>query len=443
MNQQRASIISSDPDQPRGDEVLILLIDPNIDFATDMKESFDRHSISILIATTAAKGIEYFHTVNPDLVLIEANLPDKSGFDVLIEIEASARKQAIPTAIISSDNLKENRIRAYELGAIDFISKPIDLDIFIPFLLNRVSFRKSIANKLLVDELTGAYNRKQFYITKSSLYNRYKISDESFSAALIDFDLFKEFNKQNGHQKGNEILCSFVQIAQQTLRTKMDVFRIGSDEFVLLIRHKAAQEAASIVEDLAVQMQKKWNITFSAGITEWSPSIHLSGTLLQQADQALQEAKKAGRNSIRVYDEHSVALPQASRLMIHIVDDDAMVRALLERQFSAWTTDAFEVSVKSYNNGFEFTESGWYTPQDFHVVMLDGIMPKMDGLEVLHIVKKKVQSERVLVAMLTDRKNNQDILHALNSGADDYMLKPFHPQEVLARIQRLANRLFQ
>jgi DNA-binding response OmpR family regulator len=69
-------------------------------------------------------------------------------------------------------------------------------------------------------------------------------------------------------------------------------------------------------------------------------------------------------------------------------------------------------------------------------------MPKMDGLEVLHIVKKNVESQRVLVAMLTARKNEQDILHALNSGADDYMLKPFHPQEVLVRIQRLVNRLF-
>jgi DNA-binding response OmpR family regulator len=70
-------------------------------------------------------------------------------------------------------------------------------------------------------------------------------------------------------------------------------------------------------------------------------------------------------------------------------------------------------------------------------------MPKMDGLEVLHIVKKNVESQRVLVAMLTARKNEQDILHALNSGADDYMLKPFHPQEVLVRIQRLVNRLFK
>ena len=428
---------------PPRDEVLILLIDPNIDFVMDMKDSFDRKSISILIATTAAKGIEYFHTVNPDLVLIEANLPDKSGFDVLLEINQIARKLAIPTAIISSDQLKENRIRAYELGAIDFIRKPIDLDIFIPFILNRVSFRKSITNKLLVDELTGAYNRKQFYITKSSLYNRYEISNESFSIALIDFDLFKDFNNQYGHQKGNDVLHSFVQIAQQTLRTKMDVFRFGSDEFVLLIRHKPAIAAAKIVEDIAEQMRELWNITFSAGISEWSPSTHIDGTLLQQADRALQHAKKDGRNSIKVYDENSFASPSASRLMIHIVDDEAIVRALLERQFSAWNTDAFDVSVNSYKDGFEFTESDWYTPQDFHVVMLDGVMPKMDGLEVLHIVKKNVQSERVLIAMLTDRKNNQDILHALNSGADDYMLKPFHPQEVLARVQRLANRLFQ
>lgn len=423
-------------------ETLVLLIDQDMEFVMEMKELFDQDHFSILIATTAAKGIEYFHAANPDLVIIEANLPDMSGFDVLREISDIARSRVIPLAISSRDQLREHQIRAYELGATDFITKPIDPDIFIPFILNRASFKAAITDLILADELTGAYNRKQFYMTTDSLFNRYQLSKESFSIVLIDFDFFKEFNEQNGHQKGNALLVNFVEIVQQFLHTKLDVFRFSSDDFVLLFRHKTALDVAIVVKDIAHIMREQWNITFSAGISEWTTSSDTSGTLLQQADFALKRAKKAGRNTIFVYDEDSFSSPLVSRLMIHIVDDDNIVRAMLERQFSTWVSDTFNISIFSYSDGFEFIESNWYNPHHYHVLLLDGVMPKMDGLEVLHYVKKNVQSERVLVAMLTARKNDQDILHALNSGADDYMLKPFHPQEVLVRIQRLVNRLF-
>lgn len=431
------SINTQDPD-----EKLILLIDQDIEFVMDLKDSFEQLGITILIATTAAKGLEYFHTANPDLVLIEVDLPDQSGFELLQEISDIARSRVIPIAITSSFHPKEYRIRSYQLGAIDFIRKPIDADIFIPFVLNRVAFKSSITNTILTDELTGAYNRNQFYMTASSLFNRYQTSNESFSIALIDFDLFKDFNEQFGNIKGNEVLIDFVQIARQVMQTQIDVFRFGSDEFVLLFRNKLADEAAKITKDIAETILKKWNITFSVGISEWSTATSNNGTLLQQADFALKRAKKASGGSTFIYDEESFSSPLLSRLNIHIVDDDEIVRAMLERQFSTWKSDTFDVHVIGYNDGYEFTQSNWYTPHDYHVLLLDGVMPKMDGLEVLHIVKKNVESQRVLVAMLTARKNEQDILHALNSGADDYMLKPFHPQEVIVRIQRLVNRLF-
>lgn len=424
------------------DEKLILIISQDIDFVMNLKDSFDQYKISILIATTASKGIEYFHTTNPDLVIIEVSLPDTNGFDVLQEINDLARSRVIPIAITSTEQSRENRIRSYELGATDFIQKPLDQEVFIPLILNRVSFKASIMTKILADELTGAFNRKQFHTTATSLYNRYRTSNESFSIALVDFDLFKAFNLEHGYQKGNDVLVYFVQLAQQILHTKMDVFRFGSDDFVLLFRHKTAVEAAKILLEIADTMKNQWDITFSVGITAWSPATNNNSTLLQQADQALKRAKKIGGDAIFVYEEETFAQPLKSSLKIHIIDDDAIVRAMLERQFLAWTSDTFHINVFSYNDGFEFTESDWFSPNEYHVLLVDGVMPKMDGLEVLHLVKKNFHSERVLVAMLTDRKNDQDILHALNSGADDYMLKPFHPQEVFVRIQRLVNRLF-
>ncbi len=424
------------------DEKLILVIDSNMGFVMELKELFDENHISILIATTAAKGLEYFHTANPDFVIIEANLPEMSGFELLHEINEIARSRFIPLAITSSNSSREYYSRAYELGAIDFIKKPIDVDIFVPYVYNRVAYKEAMIDKIFADRLTGAYNRQQFDVMIDALIMRHHSVTELFSIARIDFDLFNEYRELNGPQKSADVLIDFVKIAQKFLQSKMDVFRFSNDEFVLLFRHKTAHDVRSSIQDIAELMRIQWGITFCAGITEWDASTEDPESFLEQANYTLQQAKKSGTDNYLVYSEDLYHTPLVRRLMIHIIDDDDIVRAMLERQFSSWKSDSFDIHIVSYSQGYDFIESNWYTPHDFHVLLLDGVMPKMDGLEVLHNIKRLIHTERVLITMLTARKHDQDILHALNSGADDYMTKPFHPQEVLVRIQRLVNRLF-
>ena len=76
-------------------------------------------------------------------------------------------------------------------------------------------------------------------------------------------------------------------------------------------------------------------------------------------------------------------------------------------------------------------------------MVLDIIMPKMDGLEVLSHVRSQYPHDNIVVSMLTSRNNESDIVLALKSGADDYIVKPFYAQEVVARVQRLTKRMFQ
>lgn len=76
------------------------------------------------------------------------------------------------------------------------------------------------------------------------------------------------------------------------------------------------------------------------------------------------------------------------------------------------------------------------------MILLDGVMPKMDGLEVLNHVRSYYPHENIVISMLTSRNNESDIVHALKSGADDYIIKPFYAQEIVARVQRLTMRMF-
>ncbi|MNE91397.1 Transcriptional activator protein CopR [compost metagenome] len=67
-------------------------------------------------------------------------------------------------------------------------------------------------------------------------------------------------------------------------------------------------------------------------------------------------------------------------------------------------------------------------------------MPELDGLEVLKQLRSRYPEVNILVIMLTGRNNQQDIIHALQLGADDYVVKPFHLPELLTRVERLAHR---
>lgn len=113
----------------------------------------------------------------------------------------------------------------------------------------------------------------------------------------------------------------------------------------------------------------------------------------------------------------------------------------MTHQFQAWEPESIaKVKVSSYSNGPQFLQSDWYAPEEKFIILLDGIMPELDGLEVLERIRGSYPEVNILVIMLTGRNDQRDIIHALQMGADDYVIKPFHLPELLIRIERLAHR---
>ncbi|PXA85306.1 response regulator [Caulobacter sp. D4A] len=122
---------------------------------------------------------------------------------------------------------------------------------------------------------------------------------------------------------------------------------------------------------------------------------------------------------------------QASSPSVLIADDDALLREILEHKLSM---AGYEVSV--FEDGRAVLEAARAArPQ---VVVLDGMMPIIDGFEVLRRMKGDNALRDIPVVMLTALKGRNDIVTALNLGAADYLPKPFDPDELLARLFRIA-----
>ena len=115
---------------------------------------------------------------------------------------------------------------------------------------------------------------------------------------------------------------------------------------------------------------------------------------------------------------------------ILVVDDDPLIRTLVEHKLRL---RGFEViSAESGEEGLRQA-----TAKRPDLIVLDAMMPELDGLEVLHRLKQDAVTASIPVIMLTARKQERDIVSALSSGARDYLVKPFMPEELIMRIRNL------
>ncbi|MET1029405.1 diguanylate cyclase [Domibacillus tundrae] len=425
----------------------ILVIDDDVEFASFIKETLEENGVQVVIALTGKRGVELFYTLQPHMVIVDVQLPDMSGFDILTQIGDIARSRYVPVTLISVDGKIENQIRALEMGAMDFIPKPLDITVFVPYILNRLKNKFAIWQSTLTDELTGAGNRRQFTQTLSQMSSLAERKRHTYTLVMLDLDYFKKVNDRYGHPAGDDVLRIFSSLVLKMKRETDYFFRYGGEEFALILVDTTPQEAVVLIERIRSKMAEitftvppfdPFSVTFSAGASEYRIN---EATVLNEADQALYKAKRNGRNQSVIYEIDSGDVKR--HLNIMIVDDDLLVRKMLSKQFSGWKPNEIDVVIHEYPDGISFLESDWYKSDENYMILLDGIMPKMDGMEVLINIRKQFPDDNIVVSMLTARTNEADIVLALKSGADDYIVKPFHPQEVVARVQRLTKRMFK
>lgn len=427
----------------------ILLIDDDVELVAYLKESLEKQSYYVSIALTAERGLKIFYESKPDLILLDILLPDISGIEVLNQIIGKAKKERIPIIIISGEYSKEMQIQAYSLGVMDFLQKPVDIDLFLVLIRNRFQLKREWQESIIVDELTGAFNRKHFNQTMKQLISDFKRSKRIFSLALIDLDHFKKINDTYGHLIGDEVLQIFSQLVQNSLRAGDTFCRYGGEEFAVFLPNTSADSALLVIERIQERFyaseffgkNETFHVTFSSGITEITNGDNIADKLVEEADKALYASKYAGRNQTTLYNDQLSVKKLDSKLNVIIVDDDALIRRIVSTQFADWKPgNITEVKVSNYANGLDFLQSDWYSVDEKYIILLDGVMPDLDGVEVLERIRKNYPEINILVIMLTGRNNQTDIVHALQMGADDYVVKPVHLPELLSRIERLAHR---
>jgi len=350
--------------------------------------------------------------------------------------------------VISIENNRNSRIKAYQLGADDFIEKPIDVEEFIVRVDRHLRRKQLFDQSVLIDELTQVYNRKFLEDSFIRSTNELKRVNSYFTIAVLDLDFFKKVNDTYGHIAGDQVLASFAQFLNDSTRTSDTVFRYGGEEFIILFPRTRDYEAKEVLTRLIDKFSKiefkengqSFFVTFSAGVfMVLDGDIDLKSAI-KTADQALYTAKENGR--ARVESANSLQHGMKKKVLnVSVIDDDAIIRTMLMKILKSMEFDHIELDIEVFEDGLKYFESMRNDKKGQHFLILDGVMPVMDGIEVLQKVKQSRNANQYHILMLTGRKSDQDIASALKLGADDYVTKPFSITELQARINLLINRM--
>ncbi|QPJ66075.1 MAG: GGDEF domain-containing protein [Candidatus Nitrohelix vancouverensis] len=156
-----------------------------------------------------------------------------------------------------------------------------------------------------VDVLTNIFNRSAYEIKINQSVKEFQRYHEAFALLVIDIDHFKNINDQYGHKAGDEVLVLVADTLKQAVRSTDEIFRYGGEEFVVILNKidrknalKLAEKLrAAIEKDYLVYKKQKLQVTISIGLAFINESDN-EETVFENADQALYDAKRRGRNQV-------------------------------------------------------------------------------------------------------------------------------------------------
>ncbi len=292
----------------------LTLANMTMDILTQMGLTFDH-------VTSADKGIKFFESNSYDLVLLDIVLPgEKDGIEMISDIRArNDEKNLIPILALSGTSKASERIRALQVGANDFIIKPVlqaelavrakNLIIARQLHLKIINQQQALEQLAMTDQLTGLYNRyflNNFIEKALSLAKRQKYP---LSLIMIDLDKFKFINDNYGHKQGDEILVEISAVLQKNCRLEDIAVRLGGDEFLVVLPHCPESEAIKKANILCAKVHAikathaEVVAAASFGVSSTEQGSFNYKALFDLADQAAYQAKAKGGNTVCSVDD--------------------------------------------------------------------------------------------------------------------------------------------
>jgi diguanylate cyclase (GGDEF)-like protein len=251
-----------------------------------------------------------------DLILLDLQMPGMDGFQVMEGHKEIESDGYLPVLVITAQ--PDHKLRALTAGAKDFISKPFDLVEVKTRIRNMLEVRllykqleqysRALESMALHDALTGLPNRRLLMDRLSLAIAHARRNTSAMAVLFMDLDGFKQINDTLGHDAGDTLLSLVADRLVAAVRQEDTVARMGGDEFVIgLWELGHPDDVGTLVSKVIQAVSQPYriqahdvNITASVGVGIYPLHGEAVETLMKNADLALYEAKRAGKNNYRI-----------------------------------------------------------------------------------------------------------------------------------------------
>ncbi len=446
-----------------------------------LRSVLEKAGFEVLTAADGFEAVEIAVRERPDLMLLDVMMPDRDGLETCSILKAQPDTASIPVIFVTSVAESNRILEAFSVGGCDYVTKPFKAQELLARVSVHIQLRRAeeelrlkndrmeeLATDLAetnarlvtlnrVDPLTQLLNRRTWEDAVVQEHQRCQRSGNAYGIVMIDVDAFKAFNDSLGHPAGDECLRRIGLAITSACRQVDTAGRYGGEEFVILVPDLQGEAAVKLAErirkavwDLGIahpESATAGRVTVSLGVaTSASGSLE---SVLTAADDAMYVAKKAGRNmvhsshgapatlwkgltrSVGEEPDSECTLEQTTRVLV--VDDEPTNRAVccgcLARA-GYLVSEAVDGSA-----ALTFVEAD---PPD--VIIMDVMMPKMDGLECTRQLKANPETRDIPVVIVSALTKSDDILAGLEAGADEYLTKPIRTSELVLRVRSMARQ---
>ena len=297
-------VIGAPPPRPR-----LLVVDDQPINIQALYQAFSADH-QVFMATGGEQALAMCAAKQPDLVLLDVVMPGMDGHEVCRRLKADPATRDLPVIFVTAHNDEAAETLGLELGAVDFISKPINPKIVRARVRTHLTLKAQsdlLRQWVYIDGLTGVYNRRHFDERLASEWGRAQRSHSPLSVVLLDVDFFKRYNDHYGHQLGDECLRRIAGTLQDALRRPADmVARYGGEEFVCLLPETGVEGAMTVARELERRVREiglvharsdvAGVVTVSLGVAGRTATPDATaGALVAEADAQLYRAKITGR----------------------------------------------------------------------------------------------------------------------------------------------------
>jgi diguanylate cyclase (GGDEF)-like protein len=315
-----------------GDPIHVLIVDDDVRLLRLVSFHLERAGYQVSTAEDGKAGLQLAMEKRPDIIVTDWVMPELSGLEMCKSLRRMQSGHRAYVLLLTAREEEEDRIvDAFAAGIDDYITKPFNARILLARVqagerlielqrqveadkrvrMKQVSDMSLLTRRLraagLTDILTELPNRRSAMQRLDQEWDASTNTTRPLSVVMIDIDHFKQINDEYGHAIGDKVLQATAAVLRKKTRRGDIVCRWGGEEFVVINVNSDLAGARKCAERLRASVEAneifcegfRGRVTISLGLAERSASIFDVEALIKSADNAVYEAKRAGRNTIR------------------------------------------------------------------------------------------------------------------------------------------------